>query len=70
MNRFGRLWDYLRSSFWFVPSLMVTGSVVLAFALIEMDSTGGDEWLAQWPRLFGNTVKPPDARWGPTAGLV
>lgn len=53
MNRFGRLWDYLRSSFWFVPSLMVAGSVVLAGALIEMDSAGSDEWFAQWPRLFG-----------------
>jgi len=53
MNRFGRLWDYLRSSFWFVPSLMVSGSIVLAAALIEIDSAGRDEWFAQWPRLFG-----------------
>jgi uncharacterized membrane protein len=53
MSRFGRLWDYLRSSFWFVPSLMVAGSVVLAGALIEMDSAGSYEWFAQWPRLFG-----------------
>ncbi|MCK9463678.1 MAG: DUF2254 domain-containing protein [Proteobacteria bacterium] len=53
MNRYGRLWDYLRSSFWFVPSLMVGGSIVLATALIEMDSAGNDEWFAQWPRLFG-----------------
>ena len=53
MDRFRQLWDYLRSSFWFVPSLMVAGSVVLAGALIEMDSAGSDKWLAQWPRLFG-----------------
>jgi uncharacterized membrane protein len=53
MDRFGRLWDYLRSSFWFVPSLMVGGSAVLAAALIEMDSAGSDEWLSRWPRLFG-----------------
>jgi uncharacterized membrane protein len=25
----------------------------LAVALIETDSTGGDRWLTQWPRLFG-----------------
>ena len=53
MNRFGQLSDYLRSSFWFVPSLMVAGSVVLAGALIEMDSSWSDEWFALWPRLFG-----------------
>ncbi|MGA8005462.1 MAG: DUF2254 domain-containing protein, partial [Burkholderiales bacterium] len=27
--------------------------IVLAVALIETDSTGGDRWLTQWPRLFG-----------------
>lgn len=32
---------------------MVLGSVVLATALIEADSAGSDQWLAQWPRLFG-----------------
>jgi hypothetical protein len=53
MNRFRQLWDYLRSSFWFLPSLMVAGSFVLAGALIEMNSDGIDEWFAQWPRLFG-----------------
>ena len=53
MNRFRRFWDYLRSSFWFVPSLMVGSSIVLAVELIELDSAGGDEWLARWPRLFG-----------------
>jgi uncharacterized membrane protein len=43
----------LRSSFWFVPLLIVIVDVVLAVALIEADSAGSDHWLAQWPRLFG-----------------
>jgi len=53
MHRLRRLWDYLRSTFWFVPSVMVVGSCVLAVGLIAMDSTAVDGWLAQWPRLFG-----------------
>ncbi len=53
MNRFRRFWDYLRSSFWFVPSLMVGGSIVLAAGLIELDTARSHEWFAQWPRLFG-----------------
>ncbi len=28
-------------------------SIALAVALIEADSVGSDQWLAQWPRLFG-----------------
>src|SRR5665811_1280706 len=53
MNKFRQLWSTLRSSFWFVPSLIVVFSTALAVALIEADSAGSDRWLAQWPRLFG-----------------
>ena len=53
MNKFGQLWSNLRSSFWFMPSLIVVFSIALAVALIDADSAGSDRWLAQWPRLFG-----------------
>ncbi len=53
MNRFKQHWSNLRSSFWFMPSLIVAGSIVLALALIEVDDRWSDQWLARWPRLFG-----------------
>jgi uncharacterized membrane protein len=53
MNKLKRFWSTLRSSFWFVPSLIVAGSVALAAALIEVHSSGSGQWLANWPRLFG-----------------
>jgi len=53
MNKFKQLWSNLRSSFWFMPSLIVLLSVAFAVAMIETDSAGSDQWLAQWPRLFG-----------------
>ena len=53
MNNFNQLWSNLRSSFWFMPSLIVLASIGFAVALIEADSAGSDRWLAQWPRLFG-----------------
>lgn len=53
MNKLIQLWSDLRSSFWFVPSLMVVGSIALAAALIEADSAVSNRWLAQWPHLFG-----------------
>lgn len=53
MNKLRQIWGDLRSSFWFMPSLIVVGSIVFAAALIEADSAGSDRWLAQWPRLFG-----------------
>ncbi len=47
------LWSNLRSSLWFLPSLIVAASVLLAVALIDTDSSARDRWLAHWPRLFG-----------------
>jgi len=53
MNKLKQLWNNVQSSLWFLPSLTVAGSVVLAAALIEVDSSVSDELLAKWPRLFG-----------------
>jgi len=53
MNKFKQLWSKLRSSFWFMPSLIIMASVGLAAALIAADSAGIHRWLARWPRLFG-----------------
>ncbi|MDA3878119.1 MAG: DUF2254 domain-containing protein [Halothiobacillus sp.] len=53
MNKLIQFWGDLRSSFWFMPTLMVAGSIALAMVLIEADLAGIDQWLSQWPRLFG-----------------
>ena len=53
MNRFRQLWSNLRSSFWFMPSMIVVASIALATVLIEADSAVSNRWLARWPRLFG-----------------
>jgi uncharacterized membrane protein len=53
MNKLVQLWSDLRSSFWFTPSLIVASSMALAVMLIEADSAVSDQWLSQWPRLFG-----------------
>ena len=53
MSKLKRSWNNLQSSFWFVPSMIVAGSIALAVLLIEADSTWSRDWLAQWPRLFG-----------------
>lgn len=54
VNKLLQLWEVLRSSLWFIPSLIVLGTVVLAVALIETDSYGNRESLSEeWPRLFG-----------------
>ncbi len=53
MNRLKHQWSNLRSTFWFLPFLIVLASIVYAIVLIQIDHAGGDRWLAQWPRVFG-----------------
>lgn len=53
MNRFRQLWSNLRSSFWFMPAMIVVVSIGFAVALIEADIVVSNRWLARWPRLFG-----------------
>ncbi|MGA7965174.1 MAG: DUF2254 domain-containing protein [Gammaproteobacteria bacterium] len=60
MFRLKQTWINLRSSFWFLPSLIVVFCMSFAAAIIETDSAGSDRWLAHWPRLFG--VGPEGAR--------
>ncbi|HET9466149.1 MAG TPA: DUF2254 family protein, partial [Gemmatimonadales bacterium] len=54
INHLRQLWERLRSSLWFVPTLLVIGGVALAVALIESESFVERERLTtRWPRLFG-----------------
>ena len=47
------LWTDLRSSFWFVPAVIVCAAVTLALALIETDQMLAQNVTDRWPRLFG-----------------
>jgi uncharacterized membrane protein len=53
MNKLKQFGSNLRGTFWFVPTLIVALSIVLAVGLIEADSSGSRAWMADWPRLLG-----------------
>ncbi|MFO7686453.1 MAG: hypothetical protein R6V60_10175 [Desulfobacterales bacterium] len=53
MNKFKHIWSNLRSSFWFIRSLIVVVSIAFAIALIKADSAGSHRWLTRWPRMLG-----------------
>ncbi|EIC20750.1 DUF2254 domain-containing protein [Thiorhodovibrio frisius] len=46
-------WQSMRSSFWFVPALMVVDAVVLAIVLITLDTNIDLHLAARWPLIFG-----------------
>lgn len=46
-------WTDLRSSFWFLPAVIVCAAVTLAFVAIETDRMLAPSIGDSWPRLFG-----------------
>lgn len=71
MDRLRTLWEDLRSSLWFVPTLIVVAAVALAVALIELESFIGRERLIHdWPRLFGAGAEGARAMLSAIAGSM
>ncbi|HUF16940.1 MAG TPA: DUF2254 domain-containing protein [Thermoanaerobaculia bacterium] len=48
-----RLWLSLRSSLWFVPSLIVVGGIILAISMSELDKRFDGDLASRLPRVFG-----------------
>ena len=40
-----RLADYLGSSYWFVPTIMAIGAVLLAGGMVTLDAAVGSAWM-------------------------
>ncbi len=53
-------WDEVRSSYWFIPSLMTIGAGVLSVALVSVDERVGPDWMQNVSFLTAN--KPDGAR--------
>lgn len=53
MNFLRKIWTRLRSSLWFLPTLVVVGSFAAALLLIETEGWLGAEVASQWPRVLG-----------------
>lgn len=45
--RLQNLWEQLRANFWFVPTLMTAGALLLAFAMINLDQAVRDTAISQ-----------------------
>lgn len=57
MSRVLQIWADVRGSFWFLPSVIIVGSVLLAIGLVELDTYVDNDVLNRWPRMF---VASPD----------
>ena len=53
LTRLRHWWQEIRSSFWFIPAMMVLDAVLLATVLITIDATVDLHMVERWPLLFG-----------------
>lgn len=53
-------WTRVRDSYWFVPSIMAVGAILLSFVTTALDNSLGSQWLDEISVLFVN--KPAGAR--------
>jgi uncharacterized membrane protein len=52
-NRLRHYWHLLRESLWFIPGLMLIGSFLLAYGLVEFDANTYWQGQKEFPLLFG-----------------
>lgn len=65
-----RYWDRLRSSFWFVPSLLAAGAVALAFIAVGLDESVPDRWLQNQTWAYTGGAEGASAVLGTIAGSM
>jgi uncharacterized membrane protein len=53
MKRLASYWTDLRSSLWFIPTVLVLAAIILAVTLVEVDRHIDPHLWDTWPRLFG-----------------
>ncbi len=64
------VWDRLRSSFWFLPSLMAGGTLVLAFVTVAVDEAVADKWMREQRWAYTGGAEGASAVLGTIAGSM
>lgn len=59
-GRLTQKWEKVRGSYWFLPSLMTLGAVLMSFLMLRVDQQLGAGWIEDWRYIYSN--KPDGAR--------
>jgi uncharacterized membrane protein len=70
MGRVKQHWTNIRSSLWFIPTLIVVGAIVLALGVIETDQQMDQMLRERWPRLFATEADGARAMLAAIAGSM
>ena len=65
-----RKWDSVRSSFWFLPTIMASGAMAMAFATVAMDKPVTNWLTLNWDWAFTGGAEGASALLGAIAGSM
>ena len=65
-----KIWEGVRSSFWFLPAIMAGGAMVLAFATVALDEQVTDWLTLNWGWTFTGGAEGASALLGAIAGSM
>lgn len=65
-----KIWERLRSSFWFVPGAMACLAAALAFSAVALDRTGADDWLQSLGLSYSGGAEGASLILGTVAGSM
>ncbi len=54
--RLGKLWDSVNSSYWFVPAVMMAGTIAIAFGLLRLDRLGYYGPIQKWGWIYAGSA--------------
>lgn len=63
-------WDRLRSTFWFVPTLMAVGAIVASYATVALDAALTEAWLRQLSWVYTGGAEGASTVLGTIAGSM
>ncbi len=69
-NKLEASWSRLISTLWFVPTLIIIGSLALGMVMVQLSAIADNEVLARWPRLFGANAESSQAMLSAIAGSM
>jgi uncharacterized membrane protein len=68
--RLVEIWDKVNTSYWFVPTLMAVGSVILAFTMVTVDRRASTGLIRELDWVYGGGPEGASALLGAVAGTM
>jgi uncharacterized membrane protein len=65
-----KMWTGIRSSFWFLPAILIAGAILLALGLLQIDRQHGEQLHQRWPWILSTQADGAQSMLSAIAGSM